>query len=144
MKGNSKKSKKFLNLPSYPGGREALVKFLMENQQYPDEAKKNRIEGIVHISFEVDHKGIVSQEKIIHPLGYGCDEEAIRLVKLLKYNQTYNRGSRVKKTMKLRIPFTLKPERLNIMYNYVEDSSSNDDEIKDENSNNTYGYTIRF
>ena len=143
MKKESGKTRKFLNLPSYPGGREALVKFLIENQVYPDEARKNNIEGIVHISFDVDHYGEVSRERIIRGLGYGCDEEAARLVKLLKYNSTYNRGARVKKTMKLKIPFTMKPENLTIMYNYVDekpevnDSSAND-------GNTSYTYTIRF
>jgi len=142
MGNDSKKTKKFLKLPTYPGGKEALVKFLMENIKYPDEARKNKVEGVVHISYDVDHSGKITAEKVIHGIGYGCDEEALRLVKLLKYNSTYNRGSKVKKRMKLRIPFTMKPQKMNIMYNYVEHDTEEEDSTKDDN--NTYGYTIRF
>ena len=147
MGKNHKKERKFLNLPTYPGGGKALVKFLIENQKYPDEAAKNKIEGLVYIGFDVDHMGRVSSPKVIHGLGFGCDEEAIRLVKLLKYNSSYNRGVRVKKRMRLKIPFTLRPEKLSLMYSYIENQESDAEpgkENEERKDNDTYGYTIKF
>ena len=136
--------KKFLKLPTYPGGNEALGKFLKENIKYPDEARKNNIEGIVHISFDVDHYGRISNEHIIHSLGYGCDEEAIRVVNLLKFNKTYNRGLRIKKTMKLRIPFSSKPQSAGFKYEYVQEKQSDPEEVKKPDNPTGYGYTIKF
>ncbi|MCF8371804.1 MAG: energy transducer TonB [Bacteroidales bacterium] len=139
------KEKKFLNLPTYPGGKDALDKFLAANIQYPDEARQNNIQGIVHISFDVDHYGAISNEQIIHPLGHGCDEEAIRVVRLLKFNKTYNRGMRVKKKMKFRIPFPPPLQSAGFSYEYKEDKTSTppeNEKKKDEPSG--YGYTINF
>jgi len=153
MGRNRKKDPKFINLPSYPGGHKALGEFLKQNQKYPGEALNQRIEGIVHITFDVDHMGRVSNPKVIHGLGFGCDDEAIRLVKLLKYNKTYNRGLRVKKRMTLRIPFAPQQEKLNLMYKYIAEdgkkkdtpaSSSTENIKEDKKDDNTYGYTIRF
>lgn len=140
------KSPPFIKLPEYPGGKEALEKFFMENLKYPDEALKNKIEGLVHIAFDVDHNGKVSNPKIIHGLGYGCDEEAIRLVSLLKFTATYNRGMRLKKTMKFRIPFKIKNKGIKIQYELSnqdnQDQENQDTEDKDQGTG--YGYTIRF
>ena len=138
------KEKKFLKMPSYPGGKEALEKFLVQTIRYPDQARINQIQGIVHISFDVDHNGVISNEHIIHSLGYGCDEEAIRVVRLLQFNKTYNRGMRVKKKMKLRIPFPPRPMAAGIAYEYKEESKE-DEKKEDKNENPSgYGYTIRF
>ena len=142
------KAKPFLKLPTYPGGDEAIEKFLKENLKYPDEALKKNIEGIVHISFDVDHKGRVTRPKIIHGIGYGCDEEAVRLVEMLRFNATYNRGLRVTKRMKFRIPFTLRGGEFKIQYNLVEDTqeeTENPEPGEERNDNDSgYGYTIRF
>lgn len=141
---NKKKGKKFFNLPTYPGGKEALGKFIATHTRYPEEARKQNIQGIVHISFDVDHYGHISNEQIIHSVGYGCDEEAVRVVNLLKFNNTYNRGMRVKKTMKLRIPFSPKPQTTGFQYNYIEEKKTKPDDEKKEGSSGDYGYTIKF
>lgn len=138
------REKKFLNLPTYPGGKEALDKFLALNIQYPDEARLNNIRGVVHISFEVDHYGVISNEQIIHSLGYGCDEEAIRVVRLLKFNKTYNRGMRVKKKMKFRIPFPPPPQSAGFSYEYKQEKKDNIEEEKKTEGTSGYGYTINF
>ncbi len=139
-----KKERKFLKMPTYPGGKEALAKFLAENVRYPDEARMNNIRGVVHISFDVDHYGVVSNIHIIHSLGYGCDEEAIRLVGLLKFNKTYNRGVRVKKTMKLRIPFPAPPRSSGFAYQYIEEKTKPEENAEKKDDSSGYGYTIRF
>lgn len=70
-------------IPEYPGGREAMAKFLGDNIVYPKKAKEENIEGKVMISFVVDESGNVKDPKIIKSFGYGSDEEALRVIKLL-------------------------------------------------------------
>jgi TonB family protein len=68
-------------MPMFPGGREALTKYLSDNLSYPEEAKKESIEGGVYIQFVVDSQGKISEAKVLKGIGYGCDEEAMRIVK---------------------------------------------------------------
>ena len=75
---------KFLTRAEYPGGKIALSKYIKENLQYPKEALSKNIQGKVFLKYEVNEKGDVHNIFIINSLGYGCDEEAIRLVKILK------------------------------------------------------------
>ncbi|MEM6522657.1 MAG: TonB family protein [Bacteroidota bacterium] len=55
--------------------------YLRENLVNPKEAKDNRIKGRVFVQFIVEKDGTLSNWKIIRGLGYGCDKEAIRLLK---------------------------------------------------------------
>lgn len=66
---------------SFPGGAEAFNKYLSENLKYPEEAKKNKISGIVTISFAVNKDGSINNIAVSEGIGHGCDEEAIRLIK---------------------------------------------------------------
>jgi len=69
-------------MPSFPGGQNALEKYVEDNLQYPQQALDNGTEGRVLIEFDVDEKG-----KLYHPvivsdkIGDGLDEEALRVVK---------------------------------------------------------------
>ncbi len=114
-----KKSKKrFIKLPKYPGGKDAFRKFIEDNLKYPKQALKNNIEGVVYLSIKVNDSGNVVSAKVIKGIGYGCDEEALRLVKMMKYEKVKNRGLRVTSTMKPRINFKIKKKVLNMKYNY--------------------------
>lgn len=55
--------------------------YLKDNIRYPEEAKSENIRGRVTVEFTVDADGYLSDFEIIRGLGYGCDEEAIRLVR---------------------------------------------------------------
>src|SRR5258705_10829574 len=85
----------FIRQPKYPGGKKALDEFIRTNLQYPEEALKNRIEGSVTVKYDVDALGNIDDVVIAHGLGYGCDEEALRLVKLLRYEKKKYHGLRV-------------------------------------------------
>ncbi len=63
------------------GGFSAYRKYLKENLRYPETAKAKRVRGRVTLEFEVTQYGEPTNFRIIKGLGYGCDEEAIRLVK---------------------------------------------------------------
>ncbi|MEE2931171.1 MAG: TonB family protein, partial [Bacteroidota bacterium] len=89
------KDKKFIKKAEYPGGNTALKEFLDSNIKYPRQALERRIEGRVFLKYEVSNNGIIQNIGIIKGLGYGCDEEAVRLVGLLKYGGLNNKGCKV-------------------------------------------------
>ncbi|MDD5570480.1 MAG: TonB family protein [Bacteroidales bacterium] len=70
-------------MPAYPGGDEARIKFLQDNIKYPQMAKESSIQGKVYITFVVDENGRVIDVKILRGIGGGCDEEALRVVKIM-------------------------------------------------------------
>ena len=70
-------------MPDYPGGVDSLLLFLKRNLKYPQQAKKNGIKGTVYVSFVVERSGIVDNIKLLRGIGYGCDNEAIRVVKAM-------------------------------------------------------------
>lgn len=57
-----------------------LQRYLRKNRRIPTEAQEKGISGTVRVRFRVDTDGSVSQLTIVRSLGYGCDEEAIRLI----------------------------------------------------------------
>ena len=118
------KSKRFIKKAEYPGGSEALKKFIKNNLHYPKEALMHRVEGSVFCRYEVDEYGKVHNILVINGLGYGCDEEAERIIWLLKYSQIRNRGMKVNTKFKLTIHFKLPPVTP-IKINYIYTKKSN-------------------
>ncbi len=70
-------------MPSFPGGDGERNKFLAENIKYPQQALENNIQGTVYVAFVVDSKGNVTDVKVMRGIGGGCDEEAVRVVKMM-------------------------------------------------------------
>lgn len=70
------------NPPLYPNGIAEFYKFLGENIKYPEQAKENKIQGNVFVSFVVEKSGTISNVKVVKGLGYGTDEEALRVLAL--------------------------------------------------------------
>jgi TonB family C-terminal domain len=70
-------------MPSFPGGDVALLKYIMEHTQYPEVAKENNIQGRVIIRFCVTAKGGVSQVSVLKGVDPELDKEAIRVVNTL-------------------------------------------------------------
>lgn len=66
---------------SFPGGQEALFKYLGTNVIYPVSAQENGIEGTVTVIFTVKPDGKISDIKIARPLDPDLEAEAIRVVK---------------------------------------------------------------
>jgi len=94
--------------PQYPGGQEALMKYLAENIQYPDLARQNNIQGTVYVSFVVEKNGAVSNVKILRGIGGGCDEEAMRVVrKMSDWTPGYQNGEAVRVQFNLPLRFIL-------------------------------------
>ena len=64
----------------FPGDINA---YLNKNIKYPAEAKKEGIQGRVKVEFDVDENGKIQNVKATKGIGYGCDEEAVRVVEAM-------------------------------------------------------------
>ena len=141
----NKKSKSFLNIPQYPGGKTAFQEFIRLNLRYPPEALRLKIEGKVNVSYEVNDNGEVVDAMVTHGLGYGCDEEALRVIRLLQYDKVRNRGVRLTSTMKTTIIFKL-PQVQQVSYNYSTKPAEKKEEkdIPKPGQGQSYTITIKF
>ena len=94
--------------PHFPGGQQALLEFLRQNVNYPEQAKKDSIEGRVVVGFVIDTDGSITDPKIVrsvHPL---LDAEALRVVKLMpKWEPGSENGTPVKVKYNLPISFKI-------------------------------------
>lgn len=70
-------------IAEYPGGEEAMMQFIKEHLRYPASAAKNNIEGRVVVSFRVEVDGTLSDIHVLKGLDPACDEEALRVVRLM-------------------------------------------------------------
>jgi len=70
-------------MPMFPGGDEALLKFIAENTKYPEASKNQKIEGRVIVRFCVTAKGAVTMISILKSVTPELDAEAVRVVQTL-------------------------------------------------------------
>ncbi|NRF41438.1 energy transducer TonB [Pedobacter foliorum] len=66
--------------PEFEGGMKAWAKFIQRNLRYPNAAQEVDAQGRVYISFVVEKDGSVSNVTVLRGIGYGCDEEAVRVI----------------------------------------------------------------
>lgn len=162
MNNKPKKDKSFIKKPIFIGGTKAMQAFVKSELKYPKDAIENRIEGTVYLTYDIDYKGVVSNVKILSSLGYGCDEEAIRIAKLFKFEiPDIPYRQRVKFNKKLQIHFKLPShtEEKNvksqnnvptlpsqtITYTYTTKSSnvSTEEDFKVKKQSRNYNYTLK-
>jgi periplasmic protein TonB len=67
--------------PSFMGGNSEMYKFLGKNLKYPSAAQRANIQGKVFLSFIVEKDGSITDIETMKGIGFGCDEEAMRVVK---------------------------------------------------------------
>ena len=95
-------------MPEYPGGMEALMKYLQESVKYPKEAQAQKLQGRVIVRFVVERDGQISHVEMprsVHPL---LDAEAIRVVKAMpKWTPGREKGEPVAVHYSLPITFRL-------------------------------------
>jgi TonB family protein len=63
------------------GGKKAFQNYLEEKMNYPSQALENKVEGRVTVQFTVAPNGELQDFKILNGIGFGCDDEVIRLIK---------------------------------------------------------------
>lgn len=66
---------------TFKGGMEAWYSYLNKNLRYPSLAKRMGIEGTVLVRFVVNKDGSVQNVDVLRPLGGGCDEVAMEVIK---------------------------------------------------------------
>jgi protein TonB len=69
--------------PEFPGGIQEMMKFIQKNVKYPNQAKNMGIEGKVFIQFVVNSFGDITGVTLVKGIGYGCDDEALRVVNIM-------------------------------------------------------------
>ena len=98
-------------MPAYPGGPNALVKYVQNNLKYPESAKKNKQEGRVFVGFVVEKDGSISNVSVMRGVCEELDNEAVRVVKTLpKFTPGMNNGKPVRVQYTLPIVFKLTGE----------------------------------
>lgn len=97
------------NPPTFPGGEEALQKYLRKNVRYPHMASENGISGTVFVTFVVDSEGKIKDVKTVGAKkGGGLEEEAVRVVKgMPDWKPGKQNGRNVSVQFNLPIRFTL-------------------------------------
>ena len=94
--------------PQFPGGEKAMQKFLADNIVYPQEAKDNKIEGKVFVSFIVEKDGTISNIKILRDIGGGCGAEVVRVINMMpKWKPGMQKGKPVRVHYNLPVNFSL-------------------------------------
>lgn len=68
------------NMPEFPGGMAELMKFLQQNIKYPEQARKDSIQGRVIVQFTIKKTGEVSNATVIRSVSPELDTEAIRVI----------------------------------------------------------------
>jgi len=117
--------------PEFKGGEKAMLKFMKMNMHYPLIAQRAGVEGTVIVRFVVDKTGKISNVKIKQGIGSGCDEEAIRVIKVMPaWNPGRNNGRFVPVIIQLPILFQLSKkihdENANIVVDYKSINSENE------------------
>lgn len=95
------------NLPSFPGGPQALLQWISENMQYPDAAKKAGIKGRVIVTFVVRNDGRITDARVIRGVDPSLDAEALRLINSMpKWTPGVQDGKAV--NVRYNVPFSFK------------------------------------
>jgi protein TonB len=96
-------------MPEPEEGLEGFLNYIGKNIKYPEEARKQGIEGKVFVRFVITKNGSISQVEVIKGMGYGLDEEAARVVSAYqkKWKPGINKGEKVNTEMVLPINYAL-------------------------------------
>lgn len=71
-------------MPAFNGGEEAMRTFIQSHIVIPEKARSAGVTGTIYVQFTVEANGDITNIRVIRGLGYGLDEEAVRLLKLMK------------------------------------------------------------
>ncbi|MDD6506843.1 MAG: TonB family protein [Prevotellaceae bacterium] len=95
-------------MPSFPGGPAALMKFLSENIKYPVVAQENGVQGRVVVAFVVERDGSITDVHIARGVDPSLDKEAVRVVKSMpKWTPGKQNGSAVRVKFNVPVAFRL-------------------------------------
>ncbi|MDQ1087649.1 M56 family metallopeptidase [Siphonobacter sp. SORGH_AS_1065] len=92
----------------FPGGDSEMYRYLSQHVKYPAAAQRANVEGKVFTSFIVEKDGSITDVEIMKGIGFGCDEEVLRIMKdMPKWKPGYHSGHAVRSRFNLPITFTM-------------------------------------
>jgi len=126
-KAHQETLKSMLEMAAFPGSEHVkdpmqrmsassneMSKFIQKHLKYPSKAKENNIEGNVYVRLTLDAKGKVTDAMIKEDIGYGCGEEAVKVVKMMpNWIPATKDGKKVASTHTFPISFKLKSDEKN-------------------------------
>ncbi|MBR0323100.1 MAG: TonB family protein [Bacteroidales bacterium] len=90
----------------FQDGYNSIIKFVKENIKFPAEAQENNVHGKLMVSVVVEKDGSLSDIKIKKGLGYGLDEEIVRIITMMpKWQPAQHKGKAVRQSQTIVIPF---------------------------------------
>ena len=95
-------------MPKPPTGFASFKWYVTQNLIYPEEAREQGISGRVLVQFVVNQDGSISDTDIIEGIGFGCDQESIRVILAsAPWEPGLKRGEPVKVRLVLPVEFVL-------------------------------------
>jgi TonB family protein len=121
-------------MPEFPGGESALMRFLQQNIQYPQMERDNDIQGKVIVRFVVMEDGKVADVTVVRSVSPGLDKEAVRVIKMFPdFKPGRQQGKAVRTYYNVPIVYKLQDN------NPKEDAIIKEKINKDENFRNAFG-----
>ncbi|TAF94802.1 MAG: energy transducer TonB [Cytophagia bacterium] len=94
--------------PEFPGGTSAMMSYLGKNIKYPAAASRANVSGKVYLTFVVNTDGSIQDVQTLKGLGFGCDEEAQRVIRSMpKWKPGKQSGRSVRVKFNLPVSFVL-------------------------------------
>jgi len=94
--------------PEFAGGMKAFTKYMERNLRYPSQAQEDGVQGKVFLSFVVEKDGSITDVKVLRGIGFGCDEEAVKVIKKSPlWKPGRNKGNPVRVRYNMPINFNL-------------------------------------
>lgn len=95
-------------MPEYPGGNEAMTKFIADNLVYPEDSKAKGIQGKVYVSMVITEKGEVTEPKVLRAPTPEMGTEALRILALMpNWKPGMQNGKAVKVQFNIPVSFKL-------------------------------------
>jgi protein TonB len=95
-------------MPEFPGGTTEMYRFINNNIKYPAAAQRANVSGRVFVKFVVEPDGSIGNIEVLKGIGFGCDEEAIRVIKSMpKWNPGRQNGKNVRVFFNMPISYQL-------------------------------------
>lgn len=95
--------------PKFPGGQQAMIKYIQENLKYPKQALKKQIQGRSICQFIVEKDGSITHIRVVRSSGNkSLDRAAIRVIKTMpKWTPGRLQGKIVRTTYALPVNFRI-------------------------------------
>ena len=90
-------------MPELLGGIASIQRAI----RYPEAARRQGVQGSVIVKFVVDARGAVAEATVVQGIGFGCDEEALRVVQTARFKPGVHEGKPVRVQQSLTITFKL-------------------------------------